>query len=75
MTEQRVIDAINSHGDDIKTISCIIAGLLQQLRESQGAEGIESARQFALAVAQQMGQGGATAPDVDRINLVFNQHK
>ena len=75
MTEQRVIDAINSHGDDLKTISCILAGLLQQLRESQGAEGVEAARQFAVTVAQQMGQGGPTAPDIDRINLTFNQHK
>jgi hypothetical protein len=75
MTDQRIIDAINSHGSDIKNISCILAGLLQQLRESQGAEGIEAARLFAVTVAQEMGQGGPTSPDIDHISRVFNQHK
>lgn len=75
MTDQRVIDAINSHGNDIKDISCVIAGLLHQLRASQGSEGIEAARLFAVSIAQQMPKSGPTTPDINRINNVFNQHK
>lgn len=75
MTDQRIINAINSHGNDLQTISCIIAGLLEQLKAAQGAEGIESARAFAVSVAESMPKGGPTTPDVARINHVFNQHK
>jgi hypothetical protein len=75
MTDQRLIDAINSHATDIQNISCILAGLLQQLRETQGVEGIEAARLFAVSVAKQMPQGGLIAPDIDHISRVFNQHK
>lgn len=75
MTEQRVIDAINSHATDIKNISCIIAGLLQQLRESQGVEGIEAARLFAIKAAHDMTPDGINSPDIDLITRVFNQHK
>lgn len=75
MTDQRIINAINAHGNDLQTISCIIAGLLQQLKAAQGVEGVEAARAFAISVADSMPKGGPTAPDVDRINHVFNQHK
>lgn|GEM_PF-2614322 len=75
MTDQRVIEVINSHGNDIKDISCVIAGLLHQLRAAQGPEGVEAARQFAVSVAHQMSGSGPTAPDITRINHVFNQHK
>lgn len=75
MTEQRVIDAINSHGSDIQNISCILAGLLQQLRESQGAEGIERAKAFAIEVAKSRSSHGPTKPDIAHISQVFDQHK
>ena len=73
--EQKIIDAINSHGADILTISCILAGLIEQLKQSQGTEGLESARVFALEVAKTMPSIGPTRPDIARISVVFNQHK
>jgi hypothetical protein len=73
--EQRLIDVINSHGGDITTISCILAGLISQLRATQGPEGIEAARVFALEVAKTMPSTGPSRPDTNRISAVFNQHK
>jgi hypothetical protein len=73
--DQKIIDAINSHGGDILTISCIIAGLIEQLKQAQGSEGVEAARLFALEVAKTMPSNGPTRPDITRISNVFNQHK
>lgn len=75
LNDQKIIDAINSHGGDILTISCILAGLIEQLKKSQGIEGIEAARLFALEVAKTMPSNGPTRPDTARISNVFNQHK
>ncbi|MBI6621639.1 hypothetical protein YA0783_25455 [Pseudomonas corrugata] len=75
LNEQKIIDAINSHGGDILTISCVLAGLINQLRAGQGPEGVEAARLFALEVAKTMPSTGPTRPDTARISAVFNQHK
>lgn len=73
--EQQLIEVVNSHGSDILTISCILGGLVNQLKAIQGAEGIEAARLFALEVAKAMPSFGPTRPNTDRISDVFNQHK
>ena len=75
MTDQRIIDAINSHGSDIKNISCILAGLLHQLKETQGTEGVEKAKAFALEVAKSFSAAGPAAPNTSHISRVFDQHK
>ncbi|MFG0323713.1 hypothetical protein ACF8EF_15450 [Pseudomonas sp. zjy_15] len=75
MTDQRVIDAINAHGNDLQTISCVLAGLLQQLKASQGTAAVEAAKAVAIEVAKSMPQHGPTKPDIDRITRVFDQHR
>ncbi|SOP98610.1 hypothetical protein [Pseudomonas syringae] len=75
LDENKLVEVVNSHGSDILTISCVLAGLIQQLKASQGAEGIEAARLFALEVAKTMPIFGPTRPNTDRISATFNQHK
>ncbi len=75
LSEQKIIDAINSHGSDILNISCILGGLIAQLKKSQGPEGLEAARVFAVDIAKSYPAGGPTRPDAGRISEVFNQHK
>ncbi|WP_421523059.1 hypothetical protein [Pseudomonas yamanorum] len=75
INDQKIIEAINSHGSDILTISCIVSGLIEQLKQSQGPEGVEAARVFAVDMAKSFPAAGPTRPDAGRISDVFNQHK
>ncbi|WP_229999528.1 hypothetical protein [Pseudomonas carnis] len=75
INDQKIIEAINSHGSDILNISCILSGLIEQLKKSQGPEGVEAARDYAVTMAKSFPAGGPTRPDAERISGVFNQHK
>lgn len=75
MTDPRIIDAINSHATDIQNISCILGGLLQQLRETQGVEGLDRAKEFAVQAANSLSKAGTVGPDVAHISRVFDQHR
>ena len=60
---QQLIDAVNAHGADLQNLNCVIAGLVHQLAATQGKEGLEGARKFALQVAEaipKMDQFGLT---------------
>ncbi|TFF38136.1 hypothetical protein [Pseudomonas sp. RIT623] len=75
MTDPRIIDAINSHAADIQNISCILGGLLQQLRDTQGVEGLDRAKDFAIQAAKSLSKPGAVSPDIAHITKVFDQHR
>lgn len=71
---QKLIDAVNAHGSDLKNLNCVISGLVDQLSASQGKEGLETARVFALRVAEAMPKNGPVRPNPKRISEFFSDH-
>ena len=71
---QKLIDAVNAHGSDLQNLNCVISGLVHQLSVSQGKEGLETARVFALRVAEAMPKNGPVRPNPKRISEFFSDH-
>ncbi|PAA31407.1 MULTISPECIES: hypothetical protein [Pseudomonas] len=71
---QKLIDAVNAHGSDLQNLNCVISGLVHQLSASQGKEGLETARVFALRVAEAMPKNGPVRPNPKRISEFFSDH-
>lgn len=73
--EQEIIDALNAHGADLLNINCVLSGLAHQLSATQGPEGIEAARQYALKIAEAIPKSGPVRPNPKMISDFFNGHK
>ncbi len=71
---QKLIDAVNAHGADLQNINCILSGLVHQLAATQGKEGLESARKFALQVAEGIPKNGPVRPNPKAISEFFSEH-
>lgn len=71
---QKLVDAVNAHGSDLQNLNCVISGLVHQLSASQGKEGLEAARVFALRVAEAMPKNGPVRPNPKKISEFFNDH-
>ncbi|MBH3412714.1 hypothetical protein [Pseudomonas putida] len=71
---QQLVDAVNAHGADLQNLNCIIAGLVHQLAATQGKEGLEGARKFALQVAEGMPKNGPVRPNPKAISEFFSEH-
>ena len=73
--QNKLIEAINSHGDDILTISSILHGLVMQLKKTQGNAGLDEALGHAMEMAHSYNANGITKPNLERIKAVFEQPK
>lgn len=71
---QKLVDAVNAHGSDLQNLNCVISGLVHQLSASQGKEGLEAARVFALRVAEAMPKNGPVRPNPKKISEFFNDN-
>lgn len=71
---QKLIDAVNAHGSDLQNLNCVISVLVHQLSASQGKEGLETARVFALRVAEAMPKNSPVRPNPKRISEFFSDH-
>jgi len=71
---QKLTDAVNAHGSDLQNLTCVLSGLVHQLSASQGKEGLEAARIFALKIAEAIPKNGPVRPNPKRISEFFSDH-
>ncbi|NWC06583.1 hypothetical protein [Pseudomonas sp. G1002] len=72
---QRLVEAVNAHGSDIQNLNCVISGLVHQLAQTQGNEGLDAAQKYALRVAESMPKNLVIKPNPQAISDLFNGHK
>lgn len=75
VNEQELIRVINSHAKDISTLHCVIYGLLKQLRDQQGEEGLEAAKTYALEAANMRRPFDTVSPSKEMIRNAFDAAK
>ncbi|WP_146021770.1 MULTISPECIES: hypothetical protein [unclassified Pseudomonas] len=72
--DTNIQEILNYTGSSLLTLNCILSGLANQLKETQGAGAVEAAQAYAVELAKTH-PSGAVAPDVTAINSFFSHHK
>ena len=72
--ETNIQDVLNYKGSSLLNLNCILSGLANQLRETQGASAIEAAQAYAVELAKTH-PAGPVKPDIASITKFFNDHK
>ncbi|MGH8387241.1 MAG: hypothetical protein ACRESJ_17405 [Pseudomonas sp.] len=70
-----VQDILDHTGSSLITLNCIVAGLANQLKTTQGTAAVEAAQAHALEVAKAYSTADGVAPDMKLITDFFNAHK
>jgi hypothetical protein len=72
--ETNIQDILNYTGSSLLNLNCILSGLANQLKETQGTSAIEAAQAYAVELAKTH-PAGPVKPDVAAIAKFFNDHK
>jgi len=73
--ERKLIDVVNSHASDIQALQAIVLGLAAQLHSEQGESGLNSAKEKAMAAANNMGSPFGVRPNRNMIANLFDVAK
>lgn len=73
--ERKLIDVVNSHASDIQSLQAVLLGLAAQLHAEQGDAALESAKEKALAAANNMGSPFGIRPNRSLISNLFEVAK
>ena len=74
INETEIQRILNYTGSSLLNLHCILSGLSNQIKETQGTQAIEAAQDYAITLAKTH-PGGPVKPDVAAITKFFKEHK